>query len=117
MEIYQKYYICHVHLVTREGNLSNASDGYSKKDRVRKPEGQDVQDCDKKNAIVDRTSAIHKDSPGVFPCGQLIDIRGVGLAFVSVVTVGRNRERAMRIASVVAQQLHVPEDDIFVENV
>ena len=41
------------------------------------------------------------------------NIRDVGLVSVSVMSVGRNRERAMRTAAAAAQQLHVSEDDIF----
>ena len=105
---------CHVHPVTREENLSRASKAYSKKDRVRKREGQDLEEREKKKALADRTALIHKDSSGVFRCGKLIqNIRDVGLVSVSVMSVGRNRERAMRTAAAAAQQLHVSEDDIF----
>ena len=63
---------------------------------------------------MDGTSSIQKDSSGMFHKGRLISIPDVGLVSVSVMTVGRNRERAMRTAAAAADQLHLAHDDVFV---
>lgn len=75
---------------------------------MRKQEAQDVQEREMKRALVGRTSSIQKDSSGVYHTGKLISIPDVGLVSVSVMTVGRNRERAMVTAAAAADQLHVP---------
>ena len=94
---------CHLHPVTAPERRQQPSKGYTKEQRVEKQGSLSAEDRRTIERRLLATSAMQKDFTGIYHLGQLA-WTSVGGVSVSVLSVGRNVERATECARDVEEQ-------------
>ena len=72
------------------------------------------EQCKQNMALAAQASAIHKDATGLYHQGKPITIANGCRVSISVLSVGRNRQRAELCAENAAKKLCVPKNHIYI---
>ena len=102
-----------MHPATKSEIRQRPSKGKSKFERLAKQNAEDEEARAAKKAYVECASGVHKDSYGMYFQGELLKT-GIGYVALSIMTIGRNRHRALDCRAAVAKAFEIPPECIFV---